>query len=248
RVKGEGNGNLYTPVFYAPEKKLLWHNENSFNASWPRKIWFYCAQPANVGGETPIVDSRAVFQRIDPDIREAFVRKQIMYVRNYGEGLGLSWQTVFRTTEKEKVEAYCRQSAIEFEWKDGDRLRTRQRRPAILTHPLSHELLWWNQATHWHPACLDADIRASLRSLFAEDDLPRTCFYGDGSPIEDAVMQAICQVYAELEVSFPWQRGDILMLDNMLAAHARNPFEGPRKIYVSMGDMLSLHDVEKEVE
>jgi alpha-ketoglutarate-dependent taurine dioxygenase len=33
---------------------------------------------------------------------------------------------------------------------------------------------------------------------------------------------------------FPWRTGDVLMLDNMLTAHARDPFEGPRKVVVAM--------------
>lgn len=241
----EVSENVYTPVFYPPEKKLLWHNENSFNASWPVKIWFCCGKPADQGGETPVVDSRKVFQTIDPAIREQFMRKNVMYVRNYGDGLGLHWSTVFRTKDKAEVEAYCRKEAIELEWKDGDRLRTRQIRPAVLKHPKTGEYLWWNQATHWHPACLEPEVRASLSQLFAEEDLPRNCYYGDGSPIEDEAMHAICNVYQQLEVSFPWQLGDIMMLDNMLAAHARNPFQGKRKIYVALGEMISLDDVQQ---
>jgi amino acid adenylation domain-containing protein len=239
----EVSRNVYTPVFYPSEKKLLWHNENSFNASWPMKIWFFCARPAEQGGETPIVDSRKVFQHIDSSIRDQFMQKNVMYVRNYGNGLGLNWQTVFRTASKQEVEDYCRRAAIEFEWKDGDCLRTRQVRPAIAKHPQTGERVWWNQATHWHPACLEQSVRDSLFELFREEDLPRHCYYGDGSPIEDAVMAAICEAYQEAEISFPWQQGDVLMLDNMLTAHARNPFQGPRKIYVSMGNMISIEDI-----
>ncbi|GHO79995.1 hypothetical protein KSD_77660 [Ktedonobacter sp. SOSP1-85] len=239
-----GKGNLYTPVFYAPEKKLLWHNENSFNAEWPKNILFYCAKPADQGGETPIADSRKVFQLIEPAIRETFLQKEIMYVRNYAEGLGLPWQKVFRTTERAEVEAQCRKNNIEFEWKDGDQLRTRQVRPAIIKHPQTRELVWWNQAPHWHPACLDEEVRETLLSVFEPEDLPRNCLYGDGSVIEDEVMGAINQAYQKVEVSFPWQQGDILLLDNMLMAHARNPFQGKRKIYVSMGNMLNLNDLQ----
>lgn len=241
-VDDVGNGNLYTPVFYAPGKKLLWHNENSFNASWPRNILFYCARKADQGGQTPIVDSRKVYQRLDQEIREAFARKQILYVRNYSEELGLSWQKVFRTTERAEVEQYCRREAIDFAWKAGDRLKTWQLRPAVLQHPQTGEWIWWNQATHWHLACLDEKTRASLQELYSEEDLPRTCMYGDGSAIADEVMAEIVQAYQDEEVSFDWQEGDILMLDNMLAAHARNPYIGQRKIYVSMGNMLSLKD------
>jgi len=235
---------LYTPVFYAPEKKLLWHNENSFNYDWPVKILFFCAQPASQGGETPIVDSRKVFQLMDAHIREQFMNKGIMYVRNYDERLGLNWRTVFRTTNKSEVEAMCRKSAIDFEWKDNDGLRTRQIRPAVLKHPKTADWVCWNQATHWHPACLDPAVREVLSSQFAEADLPRNCYYGDGSPIDDSIMTTIGQVYQTAEVSFPWQTGDILVLDNMLAAHARNPYAGQRKIYVSMSGMITLKDVQ----
>ncbi len=239
----EVSGNVYTPVFYPPEKKLLWHNENSFNASWPMKIWFFCGKPADEGGETPVADSRRVFQLISPHTREQFLQKQIMYVRNYGTGLGLNWQTVFRTTSKEEVEAYCRREAIEFEWRGEERLRTRQVRPAVAKHPVTGEYVWWNQATHWHIACLEPEVRTSLLAMFAEEDLPRHCYYGDGSPIEDGIMDEIQAAYQAAEICFPWQQGDILMLDNMLAAHARNPFKGTRKLYVSMGNMLTLADL-----
>jgi alpha-ketoglutarate-dependent taurine dioxygenase len=104
-------------------------------------------------------------------------------------------------------------------------------------------MVWWNQAPHWHPACLDQDTRASLLTLFAPDELPRNCFYGDGSPIEDEVMDAICAAYQKAEVCFPWNTGDILLLDNLMIAHARNPYQGERKIYVSMGNMMTLQDL-----
>ena len=43
----------------------------------------------------------------------------------------------------------------------------------------------------------------------------------------------------EQAVAFPWERGDILMLDNMLVAHGRKPFTGPRKILVGMAEMTN---------
>jgi alpha-ketoglutarate-dependent taurine dioxygenase len=234
------SNNVQTPVFYAPEKKLLWHNENSFNQSWPLKIFFCCVQPAEAGGETPLVDSRKVFQLIDPAVRERFMEQQVMYVRNYGDGVGRDWQTVFRTTDKDAVEAYCQANAIQFEWKSDNRLRTRQVRPAVTRHPKTGDLAWFAQLQHWHISCLDPATRTSLQSMFQEEDLPRNCYYGDGSPIEDSVIQAISDVYQQLEVSFPWQKGDLVLVDNMLAAHARNAFVGERKILVALGEMSSF--------
>ena len=231
------SGQVYTPVFYPPEQQLLWHNENSFNLRWPMKILFCCVKPAETGGETPIADSRAVFERIDPRIRERFVEKKVMYVRNYGNGLGLNWETVFRTDDRREVEEQCRRTGMTFEWKTGNRLRTRCVRPAVGRHPQTGEMVWFNQAQHWHVSCLDPATRESVLALFPEDDWPRSCYYGDGSTIEDSVMAEILGVYKELEVSFPWRRGDIMLLDNMLAAHGRNAYTGERKLLVSMGEM-----------
>lgn len=238
------SGNIYTPVFYSPAKQLLWHNENSFNREWPAKILFCCARPADRGGETPLVDSRAVYQRIDPEVRERFESKEVLYMRHYGAGPGLDWQTVFRTNDRAEVEARCAEDGFEVQWKyDGSVLRTRCRRPAVIRHPVSGEPSWFNQAQHWHVACLDPDTRDALRTMFGEDDLPRHCYYGDGSPIADADMEHILSVYRELEVCFPWQAGDVAVVDNVLAAHGRNPFQGERKILVALGDMESYDNV-----
>lgn len=231
------SGHVYTPIFYPPDKQLLWHNENSFNHQWPMRLWFGCAVAPRQGGETSLTDSRRVFNLIDPDIRQRFMDKNVMYVRNYQDGVGLGWQTVFQTTSKSEVEDYCKIASISCEWKNGDGLITRCIRQAVATHPQTGEPVWFNQAQHWHPSCLDVDVRESLHALFKEEDLPRNCYYGDGAVIEDEVMESICDVYRKLETASPWQRGDVLMLDNMLTAHGRNPYTGERKLFVAMGEM-----------
>jgi alpha-ketoglutarate-dependent taurine dioxygenase/acyl carrier protein len=236
-------GNVYTPVFYPPDKKLLWHNENSFNHRWPSRIIFCCLIPPEEGGETPLVDGRKVFQRIAPEIRDLFIQKQISYHRNYGHRLGRAWQEVFGTDDRIRVENRCRDDFIEFMWVEGDRLRTWCKRPAVVKHPKTGEMVWFNQAQHWHPACLDSQTRESLASLFEEHDFPRNCYYGDGTRIADEVMREICRVYQDLEVTFTWRRGDVLLLDNLLTAHARNPYRGTRKHLVTMGAMMSYEEV-----
>jgi alpha-ketoglutarate-dependent taurine dioxygenase len=237
------SGSVATPVFYPPDRQLLWHNENSFNHIWPTRILFCCAVAPAAGGETPIVDSRQVYARLDPGLRERFAARQVMYQRNYGGGLGLDWTEVFRTRDRAEVERRCRDSRTGLEWQAGGRLRTRAVRPAVARHPVTGEICWFNQAQHWHIACLDRETRDSLAALFNAEALPRHCFYGDGSEIADADMDAILAAYRELEVSFPWRRGDVLLLDNLLAAHGRNPFAGPRKILVTMGNMQSWDEV-----
>jgi alpha-ketoglutarate-dependent taurine dioxygenase len=238
------SGSIYTPVDYPSDKRILWHSENTFCPRWPMKIAFYCIQPAQMGGETPIVDSRKVFQLVAPEIRDEFARKNVMYVRNYDNALGLNWQTVFQTTSRSEVEAYCRANAIEFEWKGVDHLRTRSVCAAVAAHPRTGEMVWFNQATHWHVSCLESEVGESLIPLFGEEGLPRNIYYGDGSTIPNDVMKGICDVYRKTEVCFAWQTGDIMLLDNMLTSHARNPYRGPRRIAVAMGDMIGAGDLQ----
>jgi alpha-ketoglutarate-dependent taurine dioxygenase len=237
------SGKVYGSTPYPPDKAILFHNESSHLHRWPLKIWFFCVQPAQQGGETPILDCRKIYQLLNPKLREKFEEKQLMYVRNYIEGLDVSWQDFFQTTDKTEVENYCRQAGMEFEWLENNGLRTRKIRPAIAKHPKTGEPVFFNQLQLHHVSCLDSAVRQSLLSLFGEDKLPRNVYYGDGTPIEDSVMEEIGAIYQENQISFPWQKVDILMLDNMLTAHSRNPYVGSRKIVVAMGELITSTNV-----
>lgn len=232
------SGKVYSSTPYPSDQAILFHNESSHIHCWPQKIWFFCVQPSQLGGETPIVDCRKIFQLLDPKLRERFEQKQLMYVRNYTNGLDVSWQDFFHTTDKNKVEDYCRKASIHVEWKSDGGLRTCQVRPAIIQHPQTGESVFFNQIQLHHASYLKPEVRESLLSTFSEDNLPRHVYYGDHSPIEDSVIEEIMAVYQNAQVSFPWQRGDVLMLDNMLTAHGRNPYVGNRKIVVAMGEMV----------
>lgn len=237
------SGKVYHSTPYPPNQTIFFHNEASHTYRWPMKIWFFCKQAAQQGGETPIADCRKVYGLIDPEIRERFERKKVMYVRNFGGGLDVSWQAFFQTSDRRAVEEYCRNSSIDFAWKGEDGLKIREVRAAIAEHPKTGQMVWFNQLLLHHTSSLDREIREFLLSAFKEEDLPRNVYYGDGSPIEDAVTEKISAAYRETATSFPWRDSDILMLDNMLTAHSRNPFTGTRKILVAMGEMMTGKDL-----
>src|SRR5262249_5567289 len=102
------SGGIYTSTEYPAHQEIPLHNEMSYSRDWPLSIWFLCVEPASRGGETPIADSRRVFERIDSGVRDRMIRKGILYVRNYGEGLDVPWQKVFQTEDREAVEEFCR--------------------------------------------------------------------------------------------------------------------------------------------
>lgn len=237
------SGNIYTSTDYPPSHPIFLHNENSYQAQWPQKIFFLCRKPADEGGATPIADVRRVLAGIDPEVLEPFARKGWMYVRNFGDGFGLSWQTVFQTDDKARVEEHCAKSGIRAEWKEGNRLRTTAVRPALARHPRTGETLWFNHAAFFHISTLSPDIREGLLAEFGEDELPANTFYGDGTPIPGEVMDHLREAYGRATVSFPWQKGDLLMLDNMLVAHGRAPFSGTRQVLVGMAEPVTRDQV-----
>jgi alpha-ketoglutarate-dependent taurine dioxygenase len=225
---------IYTSTDYPPDQAIFPHNEHSYSLTFPLRLYFFCETPALAGGETPLVDTRKVFQRLDERVRERFKERKWMYVRNFGDGFGLSWETAFQTSDKQVVERYCRDSGIEVEWKENNRLRTRQVREPMIEHPQTGESIWFNHITFFHITTLEPSIRETLLSAFATDDLPHNSYYGDGNAIEPEVVAQLREAYLQEMILFAWQRGDVLLLDNILTAHARAPYVGPRKILVAM--------------
>jgi len=230
------SGRIYTSTDYPPDKQIFLHNVQSYNLVFPMKIFFYCAQAPEGGGATPIADTRRVFERIENEIRERFIERKYAYVRNFGDGFGLSWQEAFQTTRRSEVQEYCRSNQIEYEWKAGNRLRTKQVREVAIRHPNTGEWVWFNHLTFFHFSTLDRKIQEEVLKAFAEEDLPNNTYYGDGRGIEAEVMEHLRDAYRQEMVRFDWEEGDVLMLDNILAAHGREAYTGERKVAVGMAE------------
>lgn len=237
---------VYTSTEYPAEFDISMHNELSYAHEWPSKLFFLCLTAPETGGETPLTDSRKVYQMLDKAILEPFLTKGVKYVRNLhgGRGIGLSWKTVFETDDKSIVERYCEAGNIEYEWTKRGGLRTSQVRPAVIKHPVSGEIVWFNQADQWHPTNLPEGVRASMLAMMSEKDLSINAYYGDGTPLEPEVLDEIRRVFRQATVKLPWQVGDVLLVDNTMTAHGRSAFTGARKIVLAMGGLVRLKDVE----
>jgi alpha-ketoglutarate-dependent taurine dioxygenase len=112
----------------------------------------------------------------------------------------------------------------------------------VRRHPRTGEKAWFNHGLFFHVTSLPPAARDSLLASFAEEDLPVNTWYGDGGAIEPEVLEEIRRAYRDETVSFPWEEGDVLLLDNMLAAHGRAPFEGERRVVVAMAEPISADD------
>jgi alpha-ketoglutarate-dependent taurine dioxygenase len=236
-------GKIYTSTPYPEERSILYHNEGSHMSRFPSFISFFCMVAAKEGGCSPIVDCRRVYQQLDPVVRERFERKGLMYVRNFSDGLDVTWQRFFQTDDPAVVEAAGREQGFECEWVNHEHLRVKQHCRGVLRHPKTEEMSFFNQVQLHHVHCLDADVRQSLLSIFSRENLPRHVYYGDGTPIEDTVMDHVGEIYEKNAVRFQWREGDMVTLENLLTAHGRDPFRGPRKIVVALGDIVSSAEI-----
>ena len=186
-----------------------------------------------------MVDNREFLKRLDPKIKQTFLEKKVMYVRTYHMELGLTWQRALGVSTEQEAEQFCRDNYMEFKWLD-DVLQTLSVRDAIIPHPRTGDMCWVAQPCHWHPDSLNPELMESMLALYTNEELPRNCFYGDGTPIEKSIIQELEGLCEELEAPCQWQVGDVMLVDNISSAHARNPYEGERKLFVCVGEMFSF--------
>ena len=191
-------------------------------------------------GATPLADSSAVLDAPPAELIGRFEQSGWLLIRNYNEDIGASLAEAFGTDDRRAVESYCRAHGIEFEGRPDGALRTRQRRSAVVRHPLSGRRCWFNQIAFLNEWTLAPEVREYLVDVSGDDGLPFNTRFGDGAPIGAGVVQAINEVYEAKTVRERWEAGDLLLVDNIRTAHAREPFEGPRDVVVAMADPVRL--------
>lgn len=230
-------GAVYTSTEYVAKVSIPLHCEASYLPEMPARIWFFCHTPPGQGGQTPIGDMRRVAARLDPALVERFRRKGLVYVMNMsdGEDFGKSWRQTYETDDRLEAERRVTAQGLDCEWTADGRMRVMMRQDAERPHPATGQPIWVNQAVNWHPAHLGVDRFRGLERIYgAPVNHPKAVVYGDHSPIDVADIVAIQQALAAEEVVFDWQRGDVLLLDNNVMAHGRQPFRGERAIYVAL--------------
>lgn len=228
------SGGVYTSTEYPPQFALALHNELSYSAVSPRHLYFFCLTAPEIGGATTLGDSRRILRGIDSQTVDLFKRRKVRYDRYLPneKDSDYSWQSAFETLDRETVEKRCRVIGAEFEWKANGDLRVSQIRPATATHPETGEEVWFNQADGFHPSSLDQETYEQITASGGEFRL--NAHFGDGSPIAAENLAQIRDVLRNETIAHEWQIGDVLILDNMLAAHGRMPFSGARRIALAM--------------
>jgi len=233
---------VYSSSKWPPNQPMCMHHELSYTLEPPSLMLFACLTAAASGGATTVADSPAVLDALPADLVERFEQAGWLLIRNYNDDIGASLADAFGTDDRGAVERYCRAHAIDFEWRPGGALRTRQRRRAVVPHPVNGRRCWFNQIAFLNEWTLDPELREYLVEVFGEDELPFNTRFGSGDPIGADIVQTINETYQAHTVCERWEAGDLLLVDNIRTAHARESFEGPREVVVAMADAVHLAD------
>jgi len=240
---------VYTSTEAPPGIKISLHNEMSFQKNYPTHIFFYCDIPPKEGGETIIGDARAIGDSVEDRVRKRFEEKKLKYISRYyfkSRFMDMinelqkghkTWIDVFETDQKEEVEKRCRKNDFGFRWLGNDWLEVNQVRPPTMPHPVTKEDTWFNQIHlyDYNPRFLGWPRYLGVKLFYClKDTLVHESRFGDDAKISRSDIYHIHDKLDEHTVAFPWEKGDVMMLDNVLTMHGRNPFKGKRRILTAM--------------
>jgi len=243
--------NTMEATRYSEFIKIPLHQEMAYLPTGPGRLVFFCLKSAMQGGETPIGDMRAFTNRLNPELRDKLERHGVIGYRNFAapskdgveEGSDdhpdmRSWQTAFYTKDREEVERVCAAQNVIPIWHEDGSLTVKSEIPPFATHPRTGEAVYRNvihvRSQEQFGAKLPPERRARIEEMARAQKFRSGYYLGDGSRLSDAEFEELTGAFDALEVAWPWQEGDMMLLDNLLVAHGRNPYSGPREIQVAL--------------
>lgn len=165
------------------------------------------------------------------------------------------WNDIFHTTEKAEVEKQCKEQSIDWEWLPNGNLRLIHKNNAFVQHPVTKEPVWFNHIQVFHPAAAAIEykyihahqqrtktwlLKTFLNTIVKWKnagtkpiDQSLNVLFGDGTAIPDSYVEHLEEIIWKNLVIIPWQKNDVIAVDNLSTSHGRLPFEGNRSVLVS---------------
>ncbi|CAA7037185.1 unnamed protein product [Microthlaspi erraticum] len=226
-------GRVFTANESPPDQKIPFHHEMAQVPEFPSKLFFYCEIEPKSGGETPIVLSHVVYERMKekhPDFVQRLEEHGLVYVRVLGEDddpsspIGRGWKSTFLTHDKNVAEERAAKLGMKLEWtEDGGAKTIMGPIPAIKYDESRNRKVWFNSMVAAYTGWEDK-----------RNDPRKAVTFGDGEALPADIVHDCLRILEEECVAVPWQRGDVLLIDNWAVLHSRRPFEPPRRVLASL--------------
>jgi alpha-ketoglutarate-dependent taurine dioxygenase len=228
-----GDG-VYSWPEWAADRDMCLHHEQSQGATFPRVLLLGCLAVPEQGGSILLGDTRAVVKHIPSDLSQRFGAGGWSLRRTFRPRLGVPWSAAFGVADRAELERRLAEQDVSVSWTADGTLRTEQTRPAVVDHPVTGEACWFNDVAFFSRWSVPELERSVLISAFGPDGLPLDTTPGAGAPLTEAEYDILMDAYAEASTKVDWRPGDLLLVDNMLTAHGREPHSGGFDVLVAM--------------
>ncbi|KAD2806253.1 hypothetical protein E3N88_39630 [Mikania micrantha] len=227
-------GRVYTANESPLDMEIPFHHEMAYAPDFPTKLFFFCEEEPGAGGETPIVLSHIIYEKMKqrhPDFVDELEKHGLKYMKIAPEDddtsfpSGTSWKSLFKTDDKSIAEERAAKQAVRLEWIGTSAKLTRNPLPAIGFDKENGRKTWFNS------------ILAAYSDPESEKVGPpkTSAELGNGDPVDDDVLKDVLKILKEECVAIPWKKGDVLLINNLTVLHGRRPLvRAPRRILVSL--------------
>ena len=231
-VRVNRTDRVFTANEAPSDVRIHLHHEMAQTPIYPSRLFFFCEQPAETGGATPLSRSDELLERLreaEPQFVTDCERRGLKYTNvmpaanDATSGMGRSWQSTLRADSQADAESRLSELGYSWQWTDDGSLRvTTPVLPAV--RPLTNgRTSFFNQL-----------IAASQGWKDTRNDPSKAITHGDGTPLDINAVTTACQIADEITFDIPWQAGDVALVDNYAVMHARRPFTGTRRILASL--------------
>jgi hypothetical protein len=231
---------VYSPPHWPADREQCLHHEGGYGVDFPRLLLMACLEPPDAGGMLLLGDTRQVLDQVPEPLRERFREQGWRFERNFRPHFGLPWAAAFGVRTPEQAERVCAERLIGWDWRPGGVLHVAQRRAAVLRHPATGQACWFNDIAFFSQWSVDAGERQVMLHAFGPDGLPFNTAFGGGEPLAEPDWKSLIDAYQAVLRRVSWHPGDLVLLDNVLCAHGREPYRGPLRLAVAPAETVSL--------